>query len=167
MAKKATKAAENVYYQARMNAAKWNDRLASREGSSELTGIDRTRIAYIELGTITPYPEEILVLSEYYNAPELCNHYCSHQCPIGCQMVEPLEIKELEAATLQLLSSIRNLHQITDDLVDIVEDGQIDRDEQEQMETILRQLRQAANRIKALELIYEKRLHAQQEGAGH
>ena len=35
------------------------------------------------------------------------------------------------------------------------------------METILRQLRQAANRIKALELIYEKRLHAQQEGAGH
>ena len=145
MAKKATKAAENVYYQARMNAAKWNDRLASREGSSELTGIDRTRIAYIELGTITPYPEEILVLSEYYNAPELCNHYCSHQ----------------------LLSSIRNLPQITDDLVDIVEDGQIDRDEQEQMETILRQLRQAANRIKALELIYEKRLHAQQEGAGH
>lgn len=54
MSKLATKAADNVFYLARMEAAKWNDRLNSREGAAEVTGLDRTRIAYIELGTINP-----------------------------------------------------------------------------------------------------------------
>ena len=85
MPKMATKAADNVFYKARMEAAKWNDKLSSREGAAEVTGLDRTRIAYIELGTITPYPEEILILADCYNAPELCNHYpdVPHWVPDG------------------------------------------------------------------------------------
>ena len=35
MAKYATKAKENIFTQARYNAAKFNDRLNSREGASE------------------------------------------------------------------------------------------------------------------------------------
>lgn len=163
MPKMATKAADSVFYKARIEAAKWNDKLSSREGAAEVTGLDRTRIAYIELGTISPYPEEILILADCYNAPELCNHYCSRMCPIGRHTVEPLEVKEIEAATLQLLSAIRSLPKITDELVDIVEDGRIDEDERESMESILRTLRQAANRIKALELVYEKCLHPHEE----
>lgn len=163
MSKRATKAADNVFYQARMEAAKWNDRLSSREGAAEVTGLDRTRIAYIELGTINPYPEEILILADCYNAPELCNHYCARMCPLGRQTVEPVEVKELESVTLQLLSSIRTLPAITDELVDIVEDGQIDEDEREGMENILKQLKRAASKIKALELVYEKRLRIQEE----
>ena len=50
MPKMATKAADNVFYKARIAAASWNDRLGSREGASEVTGIDRTRLANIELG---------------------------------------------------------------------------------------------------------------------
>lgn len=69
----------------------------------------------------------------------------------------------MEAATLQLLSAIRSLPEITDSLVDIVEDGQIDEDEQETMESILYRLRQAANKIKALELVYEKRVRLHKE----
>lgn len=42
MPKMATKAADNVFYKARIAAASWNDRLGSREGASEVTGIDRT-----------------------------------------------------------------------------------------------------------------------------
>ena len=82
MPKKATKAADNVLYQARMEAAKWNDKLSSREGAAEVTGLDRTRIAYMELGTVTPYPEEILILADAYNAPELMNYFCSHLCSL-------------------------------------------------------------------------------------
>lgn len=63
MPKMATKAADNVFYKARIAAASWNDRLGSREGASEVTGIDRTRLANIELGTINPHPEEVLMLS--------------------------------------------------------------------------------------------------------
>ena len=34
MPKMATKAADNVFYKARIAAASWNDRLGSREGAS-------------------------------------------------------------------------------------------------------------------------------------
>ena len=64
MPKMATKAADNVFYKARIAAASWNDRLGSREGASEVTGIDRTRLANIELGTINPHPEKVLMLSD-------------------------------------------------------------------------------------------------------
>lgn len=40
MGKHATKAGENIFTQARYNAAKFNDRLNSREGASEELGID-------------------------------------------------------------------------------------------------------------------------------
>lgn len=41
---KATKACENVYYQARMKAAVYNDRMSSREGAAEIVCIERTRL---------------------------------------------------------------------------------------------------------------------------
>lgn len=58
MSKFATKAAGNMFCQARYEAAKFNERLSSREGAAEELGVDRTRLARIELGSVTPYPEE-------------------------------------------------------------------------------------------------------------
>ena len=49
MSKPATKAANSPFYLARMEAAKVNDRFSSREGAADETGIDRTRLARIEL----------------------------------------------------------------------------------------------------------------------
>lgn len=123
MPKMATKAADNVFYKARIAAASWNDRLGSREGASEVTGIDRTRLANIELGTINPHPEEVLMLSDTYNAPELQNHFCSHLCPLGIGTISPIELEELERVTLQLISAMKSLQRIqelrhqTDDLL--------------------------------------------------
>lgn len=108
MPKMATKAADNVFYRARIAAASWNDRLGSREGASEVTGIDRTRLANIELGTINPHPEEVLMLSDTYNAPELQNHFCSHLCPLGIGTISPIELEELERVTLQLISAMKS-----------------------------------------------------------
>lgn len=65
MPKQATKAADNAFYKARIAASKCNDRLASREGASEELGIDRTRLARIELGSLNPYPEEVLLMADY------------------------------------------------------------------------------------------------------
>ena len=49
MGKKATKAADNMYYLARSEAAEENSDFSSREKAAELIGIDRTRLARIEL----------------------------------------------------------------------------------------------------------------------
>lgn len=119
MPKMATKAADNVFYKARIAAASWNDRLGSREGASEVTGIDRTRLANIELGTINPHPEEVLMLSDTYNAPELQNHFCSHLCPLGIGTISPIELEELERVTLQLISAMKSLPEVKDGIIDI------------------------------------------------
>ena len=62
MSKFATKAAANMFCQARYEAAKSNERLSSREGAAEEIGIDRTRLARIELGSTIPYQEEVLLM---------------------------------------------------------------------------------------------------------
>ena len=81
--KKATKASDNRYYQARFSAAQKNTEFESREAASDVVGIDRTRLARIELGNVTPYADEVVSMSKCYNAPELCYNYCSNECPIG------------------------------------------------------------------------------------
>lgn len=77
MGKKATKAADNMYYLARSEAALTNDDFTSREKAAEIIGIDRTRLARIELDTIMPYPEEVKAMAAAYNTPELCNTFCA------------------------------------------------------------------------------------------
>ena len=54
MSKFATKAAANMFCQARYEAAKSNERLSSREGAAAEMGLDRTRLARIELGSTIP-----------------------------------------------------------------------------------------------------------------
>lgn len=137
MPKMATKAADNVFYKARIAAASWNDRLGSREGASEVTGIDRTRLANIELGTINPHPEEVLMLSDTYNAPELQNHFCSHLCPLGIGTISPIELEELERVTLQLISAMKSLPEVKDGIIDIAADGVIDAKEKPRMNDVL------------------------------
>ena len=127
MPKMATKAADNVFYKARMAAASWNDRLASREGTSELTGIDRTRLANIELGTVNPHPDEVLMLADTYNAPEL-----------------------------QMLSVMRCLPEVKDGIIDIAADGVIDDNERERMKEYLRMLDEIDDKIQSLKLLYRK-----------
>ena len=56
MTKIAPSTAVNRYYLARMEAAERNERMSSREGASEETGIDRKRLQRIEIGTLQPVP---------------------------------------------------------------------------------------------------------------
>lgn len=156
MPKMATKAADNIFYKTRMEASSWNERLSSREGAAEETGLDRTRLAYIELNTVNPHPEEVVILSDAYNAPELCNHYCAKMCPLGMKTVAEVEVTELEKAVLKLLSAFQTLPKIKESLIDIAADGVIDKDEQPVMEDIIKRLDEAANCIQALKIYFKK-----------
>ena len=107
--KKATKASDNRYYQARFSAAQKNTDFESREAASDVVGIDRTRLARIELGNVTPYADEVVSMAKCYNAPELCYNYCSSECPIGRltmeefkQILESLDLISNNAKALEL-----------------------------------------------------------------
>ena len=112
MAGIATKAADNVLYNARIKAQAGNDRLGSRENAAEIMGIDRTRLARMELGMLTPYPEEILLMAETYNAPELMNHFCTCECPIGKRMIPRAELIQLDRLTIKILNAVDGVQDV-------------------------------------------------------
>ncbi len=137
MPKQATKAADNVFYKARIAAATCNDRLASREGASEELGIDRTRLARIELGSLNPYPEEVLLMADYYDAPELANFYCSRMCPLGKKTVPPAEAQNIDRLTIRIISALDDADGIAEAILDIAEDGIITPDESERLQQVI------------------------------
>lgn len=158
MARKATKAADSMYYLARMSAAKCNDKLNSREGAAEVIGIDRTRLARIELGSLDPYPEEVLLMSDTYNTPEICNHYCSEQCPLGKHTMIPIEVAELDRLTLQVLSSFQRIGHIKETLLEITADGIISEDEKPKLDEVINALDSISSNAQSLKLWAEKNL---------
>lgn len=161
MGKKATKAADNIYCQARYDACMDNTDFESREGASLLLGIDRTRLARIELGKVAPYPEEILSMSKAYNQPELCNLYCANECPIGKLTVKEVVIDDFDRLALKLLGSIKDIDDIRTSLISISEDGEIDEDEWDEFDSIIDSLDKISANATALKLWAQKKWNRQ------
>ncbi len=155
-----TKAADNIYCKARYRAASFNDRLYSREGAAELLGVSVSTLSDYELGTtkFVP-PDRIVRMADLYNAPELLNHYCTNECPIGCRNVKKLEVAELDRLTLKVLSAFKNINNIKDTLIDIVADGVITGDEKPQLEDVLNALEKISQYAQELKLWAEKNLN--------
>ena len=141
MSKVATKARDNVWYEARYNAAKkyHNDKLLSREGAAEEAGIDRTRLAKIELDTIQPYPEEAVILADVYHAPELRYRYCRECCPLGKNMPE-IEEESLDRLTIKTLARMDRLQKDAKTLLDIVSDGSVSPIEREELQKVIQNM---------------------------
>ncbi|MCR5255816.1 MAG: helix-turn-helix transcriptional regulator [Acetatifactor sp.] len=152
MGKKATKAADNMYYLARIEAAENNDEFTSREKAAEIVNIDRTRLARIELDTISPYPEEVKAMAKAYNTPELCNSYCARECPIGKDSVSEVKIDDFDRLALKVLGSLKDIDILRASLIAISEDGVITSDERPIFEGILDSLEKISDNAKALQL---------------
>ena len=152
MGKKATKAADNVYYLARCEAAEKNEDFSSREKAAEIIGIDRTRLARIELDAIMPYPEEVKSMAEAYNTPELCNSYCAKECPLGKGMVREVNIDDFDRLTLKVLGSLKDIEEIRSSLISISEDGEVQEWEREDFQKILNSLDKISSNANALKL---------------
>lgn len=159
MGKKATKAADNIFYIARYEASAQNPRLSSRENAAELLGIDRTRLARIELGTVTPYPDEVLSMSNIYRMPELCHMHCSMECPLGKFTMNDFNvIGDFDRLALQVLGSIENVAVLKTRLIKIAEDGTITPDEEEDFEAVLNALDRIAGNALSLKIWAEKNI---------
>ena len=135
MSKFATKAAANMFCQARYEAAKSNERLSSREGAAEEIGIDRTRLARIELGSTIPY----LLMADCYKAPELKGNYCREMCPLGKNMPK-IENVGLDRISLRMLSSLKKINEAKESLLDITADGIISEEEKPELKKIIQTL---------------------------
>lgn len=156
MTRIAASTAVNRYYLARMEAAKGNDRLSSREGASEETGIDRKRLQRIEIGTLNPYPEEVMLMADAYHAPELMNFYCTSACPIGEKMVPKAELRELDRLTVKFLNALERIKGADKSLLSIAADGKLTPDEIPAMEELLEAIKAISAVGYELEIFKEK-----------
>ena len=136
MPKQSTMCADNVFYKARMAAATCNDRLASREGTAEETSIDRTRLARIELGHLVPYPEEVILMADTYDAPQLTSYYCSALCQLGRKTMPPAEMRSLDRLTICIVTALDETAQIQRGILEVARDGQIAPEEYDQVRKI-------------------------------
>lgn len=159
MGKKATKTRDNIYYIARMNASETCEDFTSREKAAELLGIDRTRLARIELEKIIPYPEEVVLMSKAYNAPELLNHFCAHECACGKGNVQEVTIEDLDRLTLKVLGSLKDIDALRMSLIAISEDGIVEASEEKQFYSILDSLDKISNNAAALKIWAQKNIH--------
>lgn len=133
------KTSSNTFYQARCKASTHNEQLSSREGAADIMSIDRGRLYRIESGVTNPYPEEIHLMADLYNAPELRNYYCKNCCPLG-ENIPTIDAYDLDRIAIKALSSFRKLGETQEILLEITEDGIISEDEKLDMEKILRNL---------------------------
>lgn len=140
MGRGATKAAGNVYYQARIEAAKWNGSLSSREGAAEALGVSVDTVKNIELGLHKCVPVDLVVLmADLYNAPYLLGAYCKNECPIGCNYPIATMMTPVERTTLKLINLLDpgKLEDVKRELISIAEDGEITEDEIPSLQEIL------------------------------
>lgn len=139
-----TKAASNMYCKCRIAAARYNDKLNSREGAAELLGLSPSTLASYELDLTKVVPvENIALMADVYNAPELRRWYCTNMCPLGEDMPK-LELAELDRITVKTLSALRNISNVKDDLLDITADGVISSDEKPKLDNIIETLKEVS-----------------------
>ena len=147
MGRKSVRENKNIYQRSREAVG------LSREAAAELmVFVTADRIEKIEYETSEPRPEEVLAMAECYKAPALCNHYCSHACPIGREYVPEIRLGSLAQITLELLVNLRALDREKDRLAEITVDGRISEDEQADFSRIREMLERMALTIDAMQL---------------
>ena len=144
MGRDAMKACENPCFRCRKEAAKYNDRLNSREGAAELLGVSVSSLADYELGITKVIPvDKVVLMAELYGAPELKAWYCAEECPIGRGFPMPsAELSSVERTAMQLLKQLResDVQDVKDTLINITAGGVISEDERVDLTRILEYL---------------------------
>ena len=131
----------------------------SREKASDvLDWISPERIERIENGKSKPQPDEVLQMSIGYKNPNLCNHYCARECPIGQQYVPEVKIKDLSQIILEMLASLNAMHKKQERLIEITADGQITGDELQDFIHIQKELEKISVAVETLQLWSEQML---------
>ena len=153
MARKSTKENKNIYQRTREMLE-----LTREEASELLETMSPERIEKIESERSMPHPDEVLLMSDKYKQPTLCNHYCANQCPIGQQYVPEIKVKDLAQIVLETIASLNKMQKQKDRLIEITVDGQISEDELADFVYIQEELEKISVAVETLQLWCERML---------
>ena len=122
------------------------------------TPLPSERLERIENGKFPITPHEVMLLSEIYGEPTLCNHYCSKECPIGEKYVPEIKVKDLTQIVLEMLSSLNSMRKNQERLIEITADGTIEDDEIRDFVYIQKELERISITVETLQLWVEQML---------
>lgn len=160
MSKETTKENKNPYYVIR-DEKDWTREYVCYEKLDGL--ISHNKLEKIENDRINIHPDDVLLLAQAYDAPELCNYYCSHECPIGQKYVPEIQVKDLSRIVLEMLASLNSVDKEKNRLIEITADGEITDDEFQDFVAIQEQLEKISMTVEALQLWTEKMLATHQK----
>lgn len=153
MARRSVKENKNIYQRIREKLE-----LTREEASELLETMSPERIEKIENERSMPHPDEVLLMSDKYKQPSLCNHYCANQCSIGQQYVPEVKIKDLSQIVLETLASLNAMQRKKDRLIEITVDGCISGDELADFVHIQEELEKISIAVETLQLWCEQML---------
>ena len=153
MARKSTKLNKNIYQTTREHLG-----LTREEAEQLLETMSAERIEKIENERSMPHPDEVLLMSDKYKQPTLCNYYCANQCPIGQQYVPEIKLKDLSQIVLETLASLNAMQKKKERLIEITVDGRISRDEMADFIAIQEELERISIAVETLQLWCERML---------
>ena len=151
MARKSTKENKNIYQRTREGLE-----LTREEASELLETMSPERIEKIESERSMPHPDEVLLMSDKYKQPTLCNDYCANQCPIGAHYVPEIKIKDLSQIVLETIASLNTMQKQKDRLIEITVDGHISGDELADFVHIQEELEKISVAVETLQLWCER-----------
>ena len=153
MARRSTKENKTIYQHTREGLD-----LTREEASELLVTMSAERIEKIESERSMPHPDEVLLMSDKYKQPTLCNYYCANQCPIGQQYVPEVKVKDLSQIVLETIASLNTMQKEKDRLIEITVDGKITGDELADFVHIQEQLEKISIAVETLQLWCERML---------
>lgn len=95
-------------------------------------------------------------MAQKYKSPELCNYYCSNQCPIGQQYVPEVKIQDLCQIVLKMVDSLNTVQDNQRRLISITADGIVDDSEIDDFVSIQEELEKISITVEALQLWTEQ-----------
>ncbi len=151
MARKSIKENKNIYQRTREALD-----LTREEASELLVTMSPERIEKIESERSMPHPDEVLLMSDKYKKPTLCNHYCANECPIGQQYVPEIKVKDLSQIVLETIASLNAMQKKKERLIEITVDGEISGDELTDFVYIQQELEKISVAVETLQLWCEQ-----------
>ena len=158
MGKKSVKENKNIYQLCREELG------LTRDAASNLMEyISADRIEKIESEKSLPHPDEVLAMAKCYGHHELCNHFCSHECPIGQEFVPEVSIKDFSQIVLEMLATLNSLNKDKDRLIEISADGEVSQDEYEDFFAIQDKLNQISMTADSMQIWVKNTLNTLKE----
>lgn len=156
MPKQAVDAIGNIYYEARIEASEFKD-CKNRNIASEILNIERRRLIAIENNKKDPYPDEVIRMAEFYEAPYIIEDFCKNKCPIGEILFEKKTVSgDIFKSAVMTIAGMENLKGAVNILLEALKDGVLTKEEIEEVDGCMDVLSEFMDSLLNLKISYKK-----------